>query len=126
MTKIGEITIFGRAQSQNDMNRLGVWRRAKLKKKIRFDAALLTISALPADKRVTLLANRVKRKVVVTCYRQRLLDCPDESLSAGSLKHIIDGMADGGAFVSDNTKWLEREYRQVRDRNERTTIEVYE
>lgn len=136
MTPIGSMTIPGRTASQNDMKRLGKWGEIRAKKKLREDAHVLALIDFPPELRFSRGKSFPvfrKRKLVITCYRAHLLDSVAESLAGGALKHIVDGLKIGtvktpgaGVIVDDNEKWCERDYRQVKDADERLVIEVFE
>lgn len=140
---IGTIVVPGRTPSQNEMRSLGVWAERKAKKRWRDDACLLALEAIPAVDRWIGEYKKpnlpeVKRKLVITSFRIKLLDNASESLAGGACKHIVDGLKLGrgtkqdpfgaGVIVDDSEKWCEREYRQVlvKDRKEeRLEIEVW-
>ena len=104
---LGTIRIPGRTASQNEVKRMGTWKERKAKRKWREDAYFLSLSIGKLD------PPGAKRKIILTSYRKRLLDCAAESLAGGACKHYVDGLVDAGVLVDDSERWCEREYRQV-------------
>lgn len=136
MNLIATITIPGRTPSQNSMRALGTWAERKAKHQWRRDAAWSAkVAVHPAERFIvnhnpgSISKQPVKRRIVLTSFRMKLLDNAAESLAGGACKHIVDGLVDAGVLVDDSEKWCEREYRQVcgvTDANERLEIEVWE
>lgn len=75
---------------------------------------------------VTLICKRtareeVKRKVTITSYRKGTLD--HDNL-VGGCKPLMDALVAAGWLYDDAPEWVEVEYRQEYDKDERTEVEV--
>ena len=64
----------------------------------------------------------IRKKVIITSYRKRLLD--KDNLYAGT-KPLVDALKKAGLIWDDSEKWLDLEDRQVVDgKNPRTEVEI--
>ncbi len=130
---LGRITIPGRAESQNAVNRMGMRDKMRAKKQWRSDACKMALVSFPRAYRLVSggcsQPHKRLRRIVVISYRLKLVDSAMESLAGGACKHYVDGLKDAGVTWDDSEKWCIREYEQVvvkTAREERTEIEVWE